>query len=185
MLVLPCTDHRADFLQGSVLFLVAESLLSNVADRPTDFAYLRNHPRCHWTFFRIACGIVHFTLAIAILIRRFLLLAYKPCCCVAYQFLIELIAKVLDQRTLSAFQVPRAERWYAEVASVVVARPHGALQRLAGDPDPRSPAEDRGLLHVHVVSVEAGWAVRDEDVEIDEVLGGHAWSPFLWLNRAR
>ncbi len=84
--------------------------------------------------------------------------------------LVDLVAE-LAQDLIGETSGPDPELVLGKLAPKVFGHPPGALEALARDPKPASPAEDGRLRAPEVVAIEvAGWE-RTEGVEFDE--GGH------------
>lgn len=58
---------------------------------------------------------------------------------------------------------------FTQMLAVVIAVSHRPFQTLTGNPHPALAAENRRLLHVHVVAIQARRTVRNQDVEVDKV----------------
>ena len=64
------------------------------------------------------------------------------------------------------------------MSRIVVASAHRPFQRLTGNTYAVDAAEHSRFLHVHVVSIQARWTVRNQHVEINKIMGRHLFSSF-------
>ena len=160
-------------------FFRREALLEDAGHLATEVTNLRDAPGRYGQFLATARAWLFGTFLLFFIGRFHVGILDKQPGRLADDVFVELSRQGRQEMRGDQVQMAATNRGGTKMRAVVIAGAHGPLETLAGDAHPPNAAEDGGLLHIHVITVETGGAMRNENVEIEEVMVSHGGLPVV------